>query len=89
MVEALLRRIGDAIQSHHDLINELKGLAIELDDTVERLRSTTSRLEVRLEYAHEPTTATVISMPQIPQHAEDMDFQIPASLKSGPLRRGE
>jgi hypothetical protein len=86
MIETLLRRIGDAIQRHHDLVNELKGLSIELDDTVERLRSTTNRLEVRLEYVQEPS-ATVITMPQA--QPEEIDFQIPSSLRTGPTRRGE
>ena len=74
----LMERITDANQRHHDLIVELRTLAAEFADHVERMSDLAYRMQVR----YEPKNNIV----QLP-HAEE--FSIPNALKGGPNKRGE
>ena len=76
----LMERITEANQRHHDLIIELRTLAAEFADHVERMSDLAYRMQVRYE---PPKESNIVQLP----HTEE--FVMPNALKGGPNKRGE
>ena len=77
MSESLLLRIADAVQREHDLILELKGLAAEFSDHIDRMADMTDRLQRRLIIR---PASNVVPLPEA-------EFELPHALRSGPTVR--